>query len=76
MILLDKVLLGAIIILTPPLVFLIVRLIMKDPVRWFGGWRNRRFWVVTERLESEENIGLLSRRKKRKKDQRRRVRSG
>ena len=70
MILFDKILLGAIIMLMFPLVFLMYRVVRKDPVRWFGGWRNRRFWVVMERLQPDESIALLSRRKKREKDQR------
>lgn len=71
MTLFDKILLGAIILSMPPLLFLMCRVVREDLVRWFGGWRNRRFWAVMERLQPDENIALLRRRRKRDYDKRR-----
>lgn len=71
MILLDKVLMGVMLIATGTALFLMYRLVREDPEYWFGGWRNRRFWVVMERLQPDENTALLRRSKKQEEDQRR-----
>ena len=77
-ILLDKILLGAIILLMPLMVFLLYRSVRKDPRLRLTPkvWDTPRMWCrevwsFVEKLQPEENVGLLRRRKKREKDQRR-----
>ena len=78
MMLLDKLLLGAIIPLMLMLAFLTFRLARKDPRLWLTPkvWDMPRLWCrevwsFFEKLQPKENQGLLSRREERERDQRR-----
>ena len=78
MILLDKILIGIILLMVGVFVLLIYRQVRKDPDLWLTPkvWDAPRMWCrevwsFVWKLQPEENRGLLSRRKKREKDQRR-----
>jgi hypothetical protein len=71
MMLIDKLLLGAIIPLMFILAFLTFRLARKDPRLWLTPkvWDTPRLWCrdvwsFFEKLQPDQNQGLLSRRKK------------
>ena len=78
MILLDEILIAIILVIVGVLVPLMYRQVRKDPDLWLTPkvWDSPRLWCrdvwsFFEKLQPEENKGLLSKRKKSEKDQRR-----
>jgi len=68
-ILFDKILMGVVLMSAGTLCFLVYRWARKDPDLWI--WGTIKYWNIMEKFQPEESKGLLSRRKKREKDQRR-----
>ena len=78
MILLDKILMGIILLMAGMMIFLMYRLVRKDPDLWLTPkiWDVPRLWCrevwsLFEKLQLKDNFGPLSRRKKSEEDQRR-----
>ena len=68
MILLDKILMGIVLMAAGTLGFLVYGWSRKDPDLWI--WGTIKFWNIMERFQPEESKGLLSRRKKKEEDNR------
>ena len=71
MILLDKILMGVVFLMVIVLLIMLYQEIRKDPYfRKMLFWRDIAFWNRFEGFQPDKNIALLSRPKKRDKDQR------
>jgi len=68
MMLLDKILMGIVLMAAGALGFLVYRWSRKDPDLWI--WGTIKFWNIMEKFQPEESKGLLSRRKKKEEDNR------
>lgn len=78
MILLDKILMGIILLMAGMMVFLMYRLVRRDPDLWLTPkiWDAPRLWCrevwsLFEKLQLKDNFGPLSRHKKSEEDQQR-----
>lgn len=74
MILLDKILIGVMLIAFCILVILFLKFAKENPREWLWAIRRRDFFNFldfAEKLQPKKNIALLSRSKKREKDQQR-----
>jgi len=72
MMLLDKILMGVMLIASCVLVILFLKFTKENPREWLWAIRRRdyfNFLDFAEKLQPKENRALLSRRKKRSKDQ-------
>jgi hypothetical protein len=71
-ILLDKILVGIVLIAAGTLLLLFLKFAKDHPREWLWAVTKRDFFNFlnfAEKLQPDENIALLSRRKKREKDQ-------
>ena len=74
MILLDKILIGVMLIASCILVILFLKFAKENPREWLWAIHRRDFFNFldfAEKLQPKKNIALLSRSKKREKDQQR-----
>lgn len=72
--LIDEILLAMLFLMIVAMIFLQIDLLKSDPAQWraiFNKKSNMRFWNFAEKFQPESNQGLLYRREKQEKDQRR-----